>query len=95
MNRGVTVLIFVVGILLLTSFVSAEKIWNFNNHTVNVSDDLYVGGIIYGNGSEMEVAPYGEGSIYLDGEEIFGGTGVVSSRICIGPLCQAIDENIT
>ena len=35
------------------SFVSAEKLWNFHNYTVNISDDLYFGGYIYGDGSYL------------------------------------------
>jgi len=31
------------------SGVSAEKIWNFRNYTVNVSNDLFSGGVDYGN----------------------------------------------
>jgi len=27
--------------------------WHFNNYTVNVSDDIYIGGYIYGNGSQL------------------------------------------
>jgi len=50
MKNKLSILIF--GMFLLIGslgIVSAEKMWNFNNHTVNISDDLYVGGIIYGD----------------------------------------------
>ncbi len=56
MNRQ-KLLFLIFGMFLLIGslgIVSAEKMWNFNNHTVNISDDLHVGGIIYGDLDEVE-----------------------------------------
>ncbi|PIO01299.1 hypothetical protein COT60_01200, partial [Candidatus Pacearchaeota archaeon CG09_land_8_20_14_0_10_30_9] len=33
--------------------ISAEKIWTFNNYTLNISDNIYFGGNIYGDGSGL------------------------------------------
>jgi len=47
------ILVLVAFVLLLGALspaVSAEKTWNFNNYTVNISDDLHVNGVIYGDG---------------------------------------------
>ena len=46
MRRGVTVLVILLVVVLLTGFVSAEKMWHFRNHTVNVSDDILTGGFV-------------------------------------------------
>jgi len=37
------IFIFLVGTV---NFISAEKMWNFNNHTVNVSNDILSGGFV-------------------------------------------------
>ena len=50
---GIVFLLFTFYVLLSSPVVSAEKMWNFNNHTFNISNDLYVGGTIYGDGSSL------------------------------------------
>jgi hypothetical protein len=48
MNRKISLLLFFGMFLLVGSFgfVSAEKMWNFNNHSLNVSDNIFSGGDI-------------------------------------------------
>ena len=53
-NKLLIILVFAMFLLIgITGFVSAEKLWNFHNYTVNISDDLYFGGYIYGDGSHL------------------------------------------
>ena len=47
MRKFVLFFALLVSIFLLTG-VSAEKIWNFNNHSLNVSDNLYTNGNAFG-----------------------------------------------
>jgi len=50
------ILILFIGMFLLIGVlggVSAEKMWTFNNYTLNISNDLHVGGIYYGDGSGL------------------------------------------
>lgn len=41
MKRGVTVLILLACIVLLTGFASAEKTWNFNNQNIESRGNNY------------------------------------------------------
>jgi len=46
MNKKFVIFLTAVFVLVaLSPAVSAEKTWNFNNYTVNISDDLHVNSV--------------------------------------------------
>src|SRR6056297_2792032 len=54
MSKKIFVLVFSMFLLVgAFSFVSAEKMWNFNNHSLNVSHNIFSGGDINVTGGDI------------------------------------------
>jgi len=91
--RNKNYLVLVLGSLflfgILVPMVSAEKTWNFNNYTVNVSDDIYIGGYIYGNGSGLTDLNVSE--IELSGFVPYTGA---TSNLVLGANNFSVDSSV-